>query len=158
MPDRRRFGAPRTGPTGSVARDGSNLRLVKFGIVGGTGIAVNLTVFYVAKLLLYRAFGATDLTLLLSSLSGDEVSILSNFALNHLWTFRDSANPSRLGIKLARFHLISVAGVLINNAELVGLYKEFGVRDTPAKLAGILVAFLWNFFANRRWTWGGKAM
>jgi dolichol-phosphate mannosyltransferase len=133
------------------------LRLVKFGLVGATGVAVNLAVFSGVKLFLFGTIGRSDLTLLISSLSGDEVSILSNFALNHRWTFRDTKNPSPIAIKLTRFHLISITGVLINNAVLFGLYKEFGVRDTLAKLLGILIAFLWNFFANRRWTWGQAA-
>lgn len=133
------------------------MKLIKFGIVGATGIAVNLGVFTLAKLLVYPAFGTSDFTLLLCSLSGDEVSILSNFGLNHVWTFGDSENASHLGIKLGKFHLISVAGVLINNVVLFGLHKQFGVWDTAAKLAGILVAFLWNFSANRKWTWGSVA-
>lgn len=131
------------------------MRIAKFAVVGATGVAVNLTVFTLAKLVWYPPLGTTDLALLLSSLSGDEVSILSNFMLNHLWTFRDSTSTSHLGMKLAQFHAISVAGVLINNAVLFALHKQIGVWDTLAKLTGILIAFLWNFFANRRWTWGG---
>lgn len=131
------------------------MRIVKFAVVGATGVAVNLAVFTLAKQIWYPLLGATDLALLLASLSGDEVSILSNFTLNHRWTFGDSTSKSHVGLKLARFHAISVAGVVINNVVLFALHKQFGLWDTLAKLTGILVAFLWNFFANRRWTWGG---
>ena len=131
------------------------MRIAKFAAVGATGVVVNLAVFTLAKWIWYPLLGQTDLALLLSSLSGDEVSILSNFALNHRWTFGDTRNPSHITVKLAQFHAISIAGVLINNAVLFGLHKYFGWWDTLAKLTGILIAFLWNFTANRRWTWGG---
>lgn len=42
-----------------------------------------------------------------------EVSILSNFAVNELWTFRDQREGSSLAGRAARFQLVSLVGALV---------------------------------------------
>ena len=131
----------------------SSKRMIKFGIVGGSGIIVNLGIFTLAKSMIYPVYGATGTTLLFSSLIGDEISIIYNFFLNHFWTFRKSKNKDRIFKKMLKFHLVAITSVIINNAVLFGLHTWFGVVDVLAKLIGILIAFLWNYFANSKWTW-----
>ena len=128
-------------------------RMVKFGIVGGSGIVVNLAVFNAVKALLYSGVGQSHGTLLTSSLAGDELSIIWNFILNHKWTFRDSTNDSHILRKLLNFHVVAIMSVVVNNTFLFVLHTQFGMWDTLAKLIGILVAFVVNYFGNARWTW-----
>lgn len=134
----------------------SSERMVKFGIVGGSGIVVNLGIFVAVKSLLYHYVGESDVTRHTASLAGDELSIIWNFVLNHKWTFRDSTNDSHILRKLLHFHLIALTSVLINNAFLFVLHKQFEMWDVLAKLIGILVAFVVNYFGNSRWTWREK--
>jgi putative flippase GtrA len=78
-------------------------RFVKFAAVGASGVVVNL-----GTLALLRFLGVH--TNLASALA-IEVSILSNFAINHLWTFGDRRDEGgsvlRHGV---RFHLVSLGG------------------------------------------------
>lgn len=134
----------------------SSRRMIKFGIVGGSGIFVNLGIFQLMKSVLYPAFGESNATLLASSITGDELSIIWNFLLNHFWTFKKSTNKDHVMLKLLKFHLVAVTSVLINNAVLFALHRGFGVWDLLAKFIGILVAFVWNYLVNVKWTWREK--
>jgi putative flippase GtrA len=82
-------------------------RFAKFGAVGATGVVVNL-----ATLAVVRRMGVhTNL----ASAIAIELSIISNFIINHLWTFGDRRGkdgPS-VGQHLLRFHLVSLGGGLI---------------------------------------------
>jgi putative flippase GtrA len=81
-------------------------RFVKFAAVGMSGVVVNL-----ATLALLRAAGVhTNL----ASAVAIEVSILSNFAVNHRWTFGDRrADAGSLLQSGLRFHLVSLGGGVI---------------------------------------------
>lgn len=131
----------------------SSRRLIKFAIVGGSGIIVNLGIFTLTKNFLYPSFGRTNLTLLASSLAGDELSIIYNFLLNHYWTFRDSISKDHILKKLVKFHIVAVTSVIINNAILFILHTGFGIWDVLAKFIGIIIAFIWNYLLNVKWTW-----
>ncbi len=131
-------------------------KLIKFMIVGGSGIFVNIGLFKLFQLFYYGTFGQSNITLVASSLTGDELSIIYNFLLNHFWTFRDSTNDDHIFIKILKFHAIAITSVVINNLILLGLTNFFGMWDVFAKAIGIVVAFLWNYFMNTKHTWGEK--
>ncbi len=59
-----------------------NARLIKFSVVGASGVAVNMGLLYA----LTRFMG---IHYILSSILAIEVSILTNFILNDIWTWRD---------------------------------------------------------------------
>ena len=89
---------------------------VKFGLVGGLGVFVNLGVLW-----LLRSVGVTDTA---ASAVAIEVSILSNFVLNERWTFRDRADElGREGLwsRAVRFQLVSGVGALLQWSAFVGL-------------------------------------
>jgi putative flippase GtrA len=79
-------------------------RFVKFATVGLSGVLVNLGVLALLRRLHLHTNLASALAI--------EASILSNFAVNHLWTFGDRRGDgpwSLLGRGL-RFHLVSLGG------------------------------------------------
>lgn len=121
-------------------------RMVKFMVVGFTGIIVNEGILY---------FLTTELGIyfLLSSLCGIEASIISNYVLNDLWTFGDVQNRYGWGRRLARFHGVSFAGIIINITTLYILTVWLGIYYLISNLMGIFLAFTWNFLVNRRYTW-----
>ena len=122
-------------------------RMLKFMVVGLTGIIVNVGFLF----LITEGFG---IYFMFSSLIGIEASILSNYSLNDVWTFRDiSDNKYSWGERLVRFHMVSVTGVLINISTLYLLTAVFGLYYVISNLVGIVLAFAWNFLANRRFTW-----
>jgi len=132
-----------------MKRTGEITRFVKFCLVGASGVGVNLGVFWV----LTRFAGLHEEDFLALAI-GIEVSILSNFTLNELFTFRDCRPPnSHFLVRLLKFNLFCLVGAGIQ-AGVYGLfYHVLGVYDLISNLIGIAVATLWNYFMNRRWTW-----
>jgi dolichol-phosphate mannosyltransferase len=118
-------------------------RPVKFAVVGAIGTGVNEGV--AAALLL-----VTNYTL--SYVGGIEVSILSNFILNDLWTFRDR-RPGRWYSRLVRYHLmVAPAGLTIFFvAELVTRLTH--VNPLLGLFVGILAGFVVNYTLSSRKVW-----
>ena len=119
--------------------------LVKFMVVGFTGIIVNEGILYFLT--------TAGIYLLISSLCGIEASIISNYILNDIWTFRDVQNRYGWGRRLVRFHSVSIVGIIINITSLYCLTVWLGVYYLISNLVGIFLAFTWNFLVNRKYTW-----
>lgn len=118
-------------------------RFVRFGLVGGSGVLINMLVLK----LLYAEIG---LPLQLSSVIATSLAIVNNFLWNNFWTFGSSGVSKR---RLAQFVLVSLGGMLITLTVLTSLVY-IGFHYAPANLIGIGIATTWNFVANARWTWG----
>ena len=149
-------------------------RFLKFCTVGFSGVFVNLGFLWIFH-------SALQLNQNLASALAIEVSILSNFAINELWTFRDQ-RQSNLWARLLKFQAVSLLGAalqwtLYNALNLLwfwwlfegDLNLYFGgslsiLRDPPqvgrwiyiSQLCGIAAATAWNFLANFYWTWRNK--
>ncbi len=77
----------------------------------------------------------------------------SNYLLNNNWTFADR-RTSRLSLTgLARYHIVSYGGMVVNLAALQLLAGFLAVSPLLANLAGIAAASAWNFYLHLRWTW-----
>jgi len=122
------------------------MRVLKFCIVGSTGIIVNMGVLYVLK-------EFAGLPLMIASFIAIELSIANNFLWNDWWTFNQKYNKDGGLTRLFRFHMVSIAGLVINMGILFSLTNMFGVYYMVANFIGILCGFVWNFMANRRVTW-----
>lgn len=120
-------------------------KMLKFGIVGGSGIFVNMG-------LLYLLYEVTTTPLYIASPIAIEASVISNFFLNDMWTFKKSMKKSFFD-RIFSFHYISFIGMLINILVLLILTDAFSVYYVFANIVGIFLAFIWNFFANRSLTW-----
>jgi dolichol-phosphate mannosyltransferase len=126
-------------------------KVFKFGIVGLSGIVVNLGIFFC--LVEFLALNKD-----LASPIAIEISILNNFIWNDLWTFSSHENnkSSSLWRRLVAFNIISAGGAAINLAIFLILTKWVAVYYMAAQFIGILIAFIWNFLINRRITWGRR--
>ncbi len=119
---------------------------VKFCFVGASGVIVNMGIF----IALTRAAGVI---LELASPVAIEISILSNFALNSLWTFRERRPTASLLRRLARFHVVALTAGVVNYVTLLALVRLLGVWDILANLVGIAVGTVINYAMNSLWTW-----
>ncbi|AAY79864.1 GtrA family protein [Sulfolobus acidocaldarius] len=90
-------------------------RFLKYSLVGALGVIVNEGV-----LLLLRDYLPLTVGLALAI----EFSILSNFILNDIWTFRDSRVGS-IGGRLLRFHVSSLVGGAVQYVIVIGLVILF---------------------------------
>lgn len=128
-------------------------KVLKFGMVGLSGILVNLALLFL--LVEYAHFNKD-----LASPVAIEISILNNFIWNDLWTFaaeKDRRFSSRWH-RLAAFNMVSIGGAVINYVIFLVLTGWFAVYYMAAQFIGILVAFIWNFMVNRRFTYTRKSL
>lgn len=123
-------------------------KILRFGIVGLSGIFVNMGLLYVLT-------EVAGLYYLVSAAIAIETSIVNNFIWNDLWTF-NSGGRLRFTRRLHRFvsfQAVSMGGLAINMLILYLLVEVGGIYYLIANLAGIFAAFAWNFMVNRHFTW-----
>jgi dolichol-phosphate mannosyltransferase len=123
-------------------------RFLKFCFVGLSGVAVN-------EGLLWLFTDVIGIFFLLSSLIAIEISILTNFSFNEIWTFRDMRGGRKVYTRMAMYNLVAAGGMIINLLILYVLVNT-GMYYLVANLFGIAGAVLWNYFVNYKWTWLGK--
>jgi len=123
-------------------------KIIKFGLVGLSGIVVNMGV-------LWYLTEFVGLFYLVSSLFAIELSILNNFVWNDLWTFKGTRQPwlSSRWHRIISFHVVSAGGLVINMGVLYFLTSIVGVYYLTSNIIGIMVGFGWNFLLNRNITW-----
>lgn len=123
---------------------------VRFLMVGASGTVVNMGVLW----LLVTA-GLPHLPAVLIS---TESSILSNFFLNDLWTFRQSTATERsLSARLWRYQLVSSLTALLTIALFILFSDVAHVYYLLAQFVAIGTATIINFGINMRFTWQLKA-
>jgi len=128
--------------------EGEILRFLKFGLVGISGVFVN-------EGLLWLFWGTMGMYLALASIISVEFSIIWNFMWNEIWTFHDRGKEGagEFFKRMGKFNLVSFVGLVLNVSILMLLHLTFGIYPLTANIAGIAVAFIWNFAANNLWTW-----
>lgn len=119
--------------------------IVRFAIVGAVGTVVNLAILWTLR------YGL-GLVHELSSALAIEVSVLSNFVLNDLWTFKGRRRGGLIQSAL-KYHAANLAGILTQYAVSVFLYRFMGIESLMAQLIGILVGFLANYLLSKRVVW-----
>ncbi|MEM7099586.1 MAG: glycosyltransferase family 2 protein [Pseudomonadota bacterium] len=123
----------------------SRKTFIKFGLVGVSGVVVNLGGFW-----LLSSMGLGDY---LSSAIAIEVSIIWNFFWNNYWTFSDRTISSRKRVRGLKFNAVSIITLLVSFVSFV--FLRWWLPEFPAILAqavSIVPAALANYFANSYWT------
>ncbi len=134
-----------TDPPQTRLRAGSIGRMLRFGVVGLSGVVVNQGLL----MLLHGTFAAP---LLLSSIIAIEVSILTNFLLNHTWTWRLPLREPGLIRRAVQYHAAAVMAAFAGNVIiLMSAVELFGVDYRIANLVGIAVGTVLNFTASEVW-------
>jgi len=131
-----------------MARTGELGMLIKFMVVGLSGVVVNEGMYW-----LLTRFGGLAAYDYLAVVIGIEVSIITNFILNDTFTFAKRRKGKSFMGRLLKFNLICLAGAAIQWGLFMLFTRVFGVYDLLSNFIGIVVAFLWNYFVNRNWTW-----
>ncbi len=137
-------------------------RFLRFATVGAIGAAVDFSVF---NLLTHFA----EMSIISAGVCSFIVAVISNFLWNRFWTYPDSRSKN-VGRQMAQFGLVSVVGLGIRTPLLACLEMVFvrGLGNILPKnfifssaflgknfalAIAILVVMMWNFFANRLWTY-----
>ncbi|MEZ7197982.1 GtrA family protein [Pseudodesulfovibrio karagichevae] len=121
----------------------------RFLLVGASGVVVNLGLYY----LLTRLF---SVSLEIAAPIAIEVSIVSNFILNNLYTFRERDSRNSLMRRFLYFHVAAGVAGVVNYSIFMLLVKGVGMFDMFANCVGIAAGTVVNYLMNSRITWVGK--
>jgi dolichol-phosphate mannosyltransferase len=119
---------------------------MKFAVVGGSGVLVNMGCFYV-----FTRYAGIRIEF--ASPMAIEISILTNFFLNNAWTFRKRDTKIGFAGRILRYHLVTAVAGLVNYLTLLLLTHVAGLHDLVSNLIGIILGTFINFFLNSLWTW-----
>lgn len=127
-------------------------RFVKFGLVGLSGVFVDMTIFYLLSDPTTLHLGITR-----SKIIAGELAILNNFIWNDLWTFHDLSAGQHIWhqkfLRFCKFNLVCCLGLVFNLIILNVLYNHFHVNQYLANLIAIGTVMIWNFWINLNLSW-----
>lgn len=147
-------------------------RFLRFGVVGFSGLFVDIVVFY----LLRERLG---LDWRLSTAISIEVAIINNFLWNDAWTFADLAQRQQgWGARFQRFlkfNLVCLVGAFLQVTIMALILAMPMIDQLPtitenlvtadwtnnadeyfAKIVAIALVTLWNFWINLKLSWRSK--
>ena len=119
---------------------------IKFLVVGFSGVFVNLGIYiFLTRIMSVPVEFAAPIAI--------EVSIISNFLLNHYWTFTGRMTETSFLRKLFRFHAAAGVAGILNYAVFLVLLRLLNLHDILSNIIGISLGALVNYFLNSYWTW-----
>jgi putative flippase GtrA len=126
------------------ARQPANwMQLLKFGLVGGSGYAVNLAVFAV----LTHFAGLHHIA---AAVAAFAVAVSNNFWWNRHWTF--AAGDGHAGFQAARFFAVSLVGLALNLVLLELFVTGLELPELGAQAIAVALTMPVNFVGNKLWT------
>ncbi|MBD0385421.1 MAG: glycosyltransferase [Nostoc sp. C3-bin3] len=127
-------------------------RFLRFGLVGFSGVFVDMAVLYLLSDPTTLAWPLTR-----SKIIAGEIAILNNFFWNDAWTFADvSARQQEWHQRLKRFmkfNAICLAGLVLNVLILNLVFNFLIPNRYIANFIAIAVATIWNFWINLKLSW-----
>ncbi|MFZ4815451.1 MAG: GtrA family protein [Phototrophicaceae bacterium] len=155
-------------------------RFLKFIVVGVMGALIDFgTLFLLQATILHPDQPYQQVKVLTASTISFFAAIASNFLWNRFWTYPDSRSRS-LRRQLAQFTFLNAIGLIVRTLWIKWTYLPIGRAITPsivaivhlyrpeyvpsaeasvkigsvaAQFMAILIVMMWNFFANRYWTY-----
>ncbi len=128
----------------------SEYRPLKFVAVGISGVLVNEGLLFLFHNLSAFSSALSSLPLLYAGSLAIELSILSNFTLNNMWTF-SKVSRGRLILKVLKYNAVAAPGAIINLLTLLNL--AFLFHYLIANLIGIVLAFIVNYLGSEFFVW-----
>lgn len=136
-------------------------RFIKFGIVGASGVVVNLSVLHLGHEYLFNHLEAAYNKPYFSLALAIALATLNNFTWNRLWTWADRVRALEagepqpvslrlLGMEFGQYATASAFGSAIQYVLTLLLSGSMDYR--VANIIAILAASVSNFLANDRWT------
>ncbi len=127
-------------------------RFVRFGLVGASGVVVDMGMLFLLSDPTMLAWGLTR-----SKLIASELAIVNNFIWNDAWTFGDVSSHQR-GFRqrlrrFGKFQLICLAGVVLNAVLLNLQFNLLGMNRYLANAIAIVIVTGWNFWLNLKLSW-----
>lgn len=127
-------------------------RFIRFGLVGLSGVFIDMVMFYLLSDPTTLALGLTR-----SKIFAAETAVINNFLWNDLWTFSDisshqKGNRQRLK-RFIKFNVICLMGLILNVLMLNFFFNVLGINRYLANLIAIAIVTVWNFWINLKLSW-----
>jgi dolichol-phosphate mannosyltransferase len=127
-------------------------RLIRFALVGLSGVFVDMTVLYLLHDPSGLGWGLTR-----SKIFAAELAIINNFFWNDRWTFGDISRRQRGWrkrlIRLLKFNILCLMGLVLNVLLLNLLFNSLHINYLVANLLAIAIVTGWNFWMNLKFSW-----
>lgn len=136
-------------------------RFLRFAFVGVFGAVVDFGSFNLMS-------GVFKIPAVLASVISFSLAVVSNFIWNRFWTYPDS-RTKRLSFQLTQFTIISAIGLAIrtplfafleprmtrvfNQVTVASFLSSTFLGHNVSLAIAVVVVMMWNFFANRFWTY-----
>jgi len=131
-----------------MRRPANWLQLIRFGMVGGVGFAVNLVVYTA----LVHGVGVEYRV---ASVAAWLVAVINNFVLNRHWTF--DARGSAARAQAIRFLLVSLVAEGVSLALLTLFVEGAEIAKVPAQALAVAGSMPLNFLGNKLWSFRHRA-
>lgn len=128
-------------------------QFMRFAVTG----VINTGIDFLTYIALTRLFTFWDNNKVLATSVAFIVANINSYILNRYWTFarKDKKSKNEYYKQYPKFLVISVVGLGLT-ALLFKLALMTGLYDMLAKFAPIPFVLLWNFIANKYWTFKDK--
>jgi len=123
----------------------SGQRFARFLTVGFSGMIVNTFALWL--------LATQGLNYLVAGAIAVEASILFNFSLNDIYTFKDQIGRSDYLIRMLRFNGVALYGFVVNLSALYLLTTYTGLNYLLSNFIGMFLATVFNYVAVMDWTW-----
>jgi dolichol-phosphate mannosyltransferase len=126
-----------------MRRPANWLQLVRFGLVGAVGFAVNLAVYA----LFVHPVGVDYHV---AAVAAWLVAVVNNFVLNRHWTF--DAGEGRAHFQALRFFVVSLVALGVSLLLLTLLVEDAGMAKVAAQALAVAASMPLNFLGNKLWS------
>ncbi len=131
-------------------------RFLRFGVVGFSGVFVDMIMLYLLSDPSTLAWGLTR-----SKILASEVAIVNNFLWNDAWTFADFSSQQKGWRKrfkrFLKFNVVCFAGLILNvlllNFFFNLIFKEVPYGRYISNFIAIALVTIWNFWFNLKLSW-----
>jgi putative flippase GtrA len=142
----------------NMKNQGGIIQFVKFAVVGVSNTAVDWIVYYLLVNFVFLEVSQKPIAKLVSFI----VAVINSFVWNTIWTFKEEYNKTisgktggvkKRGIVFIRFVVVSLIGWGVNYIAFRLTLAKIPTPDIIALIIASGAAIIWNFFANKFWTY-----
>ncbi|MFE2043488.1 GtrA family protein [Streptomyces sp. NPDC059477] len=129
-------------PAGAAGRTRTLRQLVRYTLIGGSGVVLDLLAF----LVLHNAAGLDEQ---LANVLSTTLGITNNFVLNALFTFE---RRDRLVVRFLRFYAVGLTGIALTQLLFLVLTDSLGIDANLVKAGSLPLVLALQFALNRKWS------
>lgn len=122
-------------------------QILRFGIVGVANTGVHFVLYVILTTFAHVHY-------LVANPIAFTIATMNSFYFNRRWTFRNADPAWRR--QLVKFFIITTIGFGMNEGILYLLVSQGRMTKLPAEAVAIAVVLIWNYLANKWWTFRTK--